>query len=271
MPWHSFERPGTYKVSLTVRDSYLTGDVTRATFTVVVNEPPVIGDFDIVDTVYVGESIVLDANISDAEEISEYVVWRDLDVNDGLYTDRDERISSAIVVLWESDLEFDSDGNGDPADDWITPSGADGIRVAASWDTVGVSSLRVSVCDGMGVCVQKDTEVTILAEKSADPSLSDFSVQDWQDWFVEASGESMVILALIVAVLVLGWAVMRSPTELEEEAEQAAATYEVEEVQSYGGVLGMDQHTPPPAPGILSKDERRSGSSGYIRPLRRRR
>ncbi|MFL2968274.1 MAG: PKD domain-containing protein [Candidatus Poseidoniaceae archaeon] len=271
MPWHSFERPGTYKVSLTVRDSYLTGDVTRATFTVVVNEPPVIGEFDIVDTAYVGESIVLDANISDAEEISEYVVWRDLDVNDGLFTDRDERISSAIVVLWESDLEFDADGNGDPADDWITPSGADGIRVAASWDTVGVSSLRVSVCDGMGVCVQKDTEVTILAEKSADPSLSDFSVQDWQDWFVEASGESMVILALIVAVLVLGWAVMRSPTEIEEEAEQAAATYEVEEVQSYGGVLGMDQHTPPPAPGILSKDERRSGSSGYIRPLRRRR
>jgi hypothetical protein len=81
----------------------------------------------------------------------------------------------------------------------------------------------------------------------------------------------MVVLGLIIAVLILGWAVMRSPTELEEEAEQAAAAYEVEEVQSYGGVLGMDQHTPPPAPGILSKDERRSDSSGYIRPLRRRR
>ena len=64
---------------------------------------------------------------------------------------------------------------------------------------------------------------------------------------------------------------MRSPTEIEEEAEQAAATYDVEEVQSYGGILGMDHHTPPPAPGILSKDERRSDSSGYVRPLRRRR
>ena len=59
--------------------------------------------------------------------------------------------------------------------------------------------------------------------------------------------------------------------EIEEEAEQAAATYEVDEVQSYGGILGMDHHTPPPAPGILSKDERRNDSSGYVRPLRRRR
>ena len=271
MPWHSFERPGTYKVSLTVRDSYLTGDVTRATFTVVVNEPPAIGDFDILETIYVGESIVLDANITDAEAISEYVVWRDLDVNDGLHTDRDERISSNIVVLWEFDVNFDEDGNGDTADDWVTPSGADGVRVAGSWDDEGITIVRVSVCDGMGVCIEKDAELNILAKEDAETSLSDFSVQDWQDWLVDASGESMVILALIVAVLILGWAVMRSPTEIEEDAEQAAATYEVDEVQSYGGVLGMDQHTPPPAPGILSKDERRSDSSGYIRPLRRRR
>ena len=271
MPWHSFERPGTYKVSLTVRDSYLTGDVTRATFTVVVNTPPVIGDFDILETIYVGESIVLDANITDAEAISEYVVWRDLDVNDGLHTDRDERISSNIVVLWEFDVNFDEDGNGDTADDWVTPSGADGVRVAGSWDNEGITIVRVSVCDGMGVCISKDAELNILTKEDAETSLSDFSVQDWQDWLVDASGESMVILALIVAVLILGWAVMRSPTEIEEDAEQAAATYEVDEVQSYGGVLGMDQHTPPPAPGILSKDERRSDSSGYIRPLRRRR
>jgi PKD repeat protein len=270
MPWHSYERSGIYKVSLTVRDSYLTGDVTRASYTVVVNAPPVIGEFNIVETIYAGESIVLDANITDGESIADYVVWRDLDVNDGYHADRDEKISSSIVVLWESDIDFDSDGNGDTADDWVTPSGADGIRVATSWDEAGLSTVRVSVCDGMGVCVQKDLEVTILNEKSAEPSLSDFSMQDWQDWLVDASGESMVVIGLIIAVLILGWAVMRSPTELEEEAEQAAAAYEVEEVQSYGGVLGMDQHTPPPAPGILSKDERRSDSSGYIRPLRRR-
>ena len=28
-PWHSYDRPGEYSVSLTVRDSYETGDVTR--------------------------------------------------------------------------------------------------------------------------------------------------------------------------------------------------------------------------------------------------
>ena len=55
--------PGTYKVTLTVRDSYLTGDVTE-TFTVIVNEPPVIGEFDIPDAIYVGESVVLDVNVS---------------------------------------------------------------------------------------------------------------------------------------------------------------------------------------------------------------
>ena len=188
-----------------------------------------------------------------------------------MHTDRDERISSEIVVLWESDLEFDADSNGDTMDDWITPTGVDGIRVYQTWDEIGLKTVRVSVCDGMGVCVYKDAEITVLDEKEPEPSLSDFSVKDWQEWFVDASGESFLVLALIVAVLILGWAVMRSPTEIEEEAEQAAATYEVEEVQSYGGVLGMDQHAPPPAPGILSKDERRSGSSGYVRPLRRRR
>ncbi len=270
-PWHAYERPGTYKVTLTVRDSYLTGDVTRSTFTVIVNEAPQIGEFDISETIYVGESVILDVNVTDSEQIANYVVWRDRDVNDGLHTDRDERISSEIVVLWETDLEFDADSNGDTMDDWISPSSSDGVRVAASWEEVGLKMVRVSVCDGMGVCVFKDTEVTILDEKEPEPSLSDFSVEDWQEWFVDASGESFLVLALIVAVLILGWAVMRSPTEIEEEAEQAAATYEVDEVQSYGGVLGMDQHAPPPAPGILSKDERRSGSSGYVRPLRRRR
>ena len=270
-PWHSFERQGTYIVTLTVRDAYLTGDVTRETFTVVVNQLPEIGEFDIPDTIYIGESIILDANISDYEDGIEYVVWRDLNVLEMTTNDRDERILSNIIVKWEYDIDFDEDENGNPADDWVTPSGADGIRVSASWDEVGISTVRVSVCDGMGVCVEKDTEVTILAEEEEEQSLSDFSVQDWQDWLVEASGESMVILGLIVAVLILGWAVMRSPTELEEEAEQAAAAYDVEEVQSYGGVLGMDQHTPPPAPGILSKEERRSDSSGYIKPLRRRR
>ena len=71
--------------------------------------------------------------------------------------------------------------------------------------------------------------------------------------------------------LVLGWLVMREPSELEEEAKEAAETYtDIEHVENQGGLLGMDHHLPPPAPKILSKEERRNDDSGYVRPLRRR-
>ena len=71
--------------------------------------------------------------------------------------------------------------------------------------------------------------------------------------------------------LILGWLVMREPSEIEDEAKQAAETYtDVEHVENQGGLLGMDHHAPPPAPGILSKEERKSDESQYIRPLRRR-
>jgi len=74
-----------------------------------------------------------------------------------------------------------------------------------------------------------------------------------------------------VVALVLGWLVMRQPTELEEEAKQAAEAYtDLETVETQGGLLGMDHHQPPPAPKILSKEERRNDDSGYVRPLRRR-
>ena len=270
MPWHSYERSGEYIVTLTVRDSYLTGDVTRASFTIIVNHEPVIGGLLIQDETVVDESIILDANVSDKENLEDYVVWRDLDVNDGLYTDRDERIPSTIEIKWEFDINEDTDGNNISDDEYMTPSSSDGVRLAASWDTVGEKTIRIQVCDGMGVCVTEDHVINVQPKDSSPPSLSDFSIEDWQEWFVDASQESLLVIALIVAVLILGWAVMRSPTEIEEEAEQAAATYDVDEVESYGGVLGMDQHNPPPAPKILSKDQRRNESSGYVRPLRRR-
>ena len=76
----------------------------------------------------------------------------------------------------------------------------------------------------------------------------------------------MFILILIALVLILSYFVMRAPTEEEAEAE-AAQTYDVTEVQVEGGVLGMDQHTPPPKPKSLTKDDRTSKDSGYIRPV----
>jgi len=100
--------------------------------------------------------------------------------------------------------------------------------------------------------------------------LSDFSVQDWKNWLADAGSDLLTFIVLITAALILGWFVMREPTEVEEEAKKAAETYDVEHVESQGGLLGMDQHAPPPAPSILSKEERRSDDSGYVRPLRRR-
>ena len=268
-PWHYYDRSGTYTVTLTVRDSYLTGDVTRSSFTIVVTEGPEINEILIPEETVVGESIILDANVSDKEDEDDYVIWRDEDVFDGLHTDRDQRISSAITIKWDIDLNVDKDDNGFADDDWEESESSDGVRVKASWDKVGEKTVRLQVCDAT-ICVTEDYVVNVLPKDTSPPSLSDFSIQDWQEWFVDASQESLLVIALIIAVLILGWAVMRSPTEIEEEAEQAAATYEVDEVESYGGVLGMDQHNPPPAPSILSKDERRNESSGYVRPLRRR-
>ena len=43
-PWHSYSLPGDYTVSLTVRDAYGTGDVSRAYFDVKIDNPPVINE-----------------------------------------------------------------------------------------------------------------------------------------------------------------------------------------------------------------------------------
>ena len=235
----------------------------------IVNEPPTIDEFIFKAEIYVGESIQISANITDTETTGEYTYYRDDKINDGSHTDRNTTIESYFNVSWELDLDTDGIDDGNITDDdWIENNKAE---ILHSWDTPGVKTFKIRVCDSMGVCVTKVGELTILAQKDAEPSLSDFSVQDWKEWVIDASGESIVFLILIVAVLILGWAVMRSPTDVEEEAEQAAAVYEVDEVQSYGGILGMDHHSPPPAPGILSKDERRNDSSGYVRPLIMRR
>ena len=121
----------------------------------------------------------------------------------------------------------------------------------------------------MDLCDEFETDVTILPEQDAAPSLSDFSWDEWKSWMSDAGSDALGFIALILAALILGWLVMRRPNETEEEAKQNAETYEVEHADD-GGLRGMDHHLPPPAPKFLSKQERRSDDSGYIRPLRRR-
>ena len=129
----------------------------------------------------------------------------------------------------------------------------------------------VEVCDGLGQCATLTEDIEVVPEPDGPPSLSDFSADEWKSWLADAGSELATFMVLIVVALVLGWLVMREPSVLEEEAKDAAETYtDIEHVESQGGLLGMDHHMPPPAPKILSKDERRSDESGYVRPLRRR-
>jgi PKD repeat protein len=268
-PWHSYSIPGEYIVTLTVRDSFGTGDVSRQSYTVIIDTPPVIEEIYIPEDVFVGDVNSLNANVT-GDDSDELIIYRDLNVLDGSISDRDERIESGLLIQWDLDLAVDANENGDFADDWVLPLTGSRTRVSASWQEAGLVPIRLQVCNGLDMCDEMDYDVQVIPEGEAPPSLSDFSVQDWKNWLADAGSDLLTFIVLITAALILGWFVMREPTEVEEEAKKAAETYDVEHVESQGGLLGMDQHAPPPAPSILSKEERRSDDSGYVRPLRRR-
>ena len=270
-PWHAYSIPGTYTVSLTVRDAFGTGDVTRAYFTVNIDHPPMIHAIFTPEEIIVSYSNAFTANISDIEADLALAIYRDTNLNDGSISDRDETLNSVLQIRWDMDIEIDEDNNGNPADDWIEPQSGSETRIIGIWDEIGTYTIRLEVCDSVGICESMDQEFDVNPEPSAPPSLSDFSVDEWKSWLADAGSDLATFVALIAVALILGWLVMREPTDLEDEAKQAAETYtDVEHVEDQGGLLGMDHHAPPPAPGILSKDERRSDESGYTRPLRRR-
>ena len=270
-PWHAYSLPGTYTVSLTVRDAFGTGDVSRDHFTVVIDHPPIIQNFYIPEEIIVSDSNSFAANISDLEANLGIAVYRDTNINDGSISDRDETLSPDLQIRWDLDIETDADNNGNPADDWVEPMPGLGTRVTGSWSETGTYTIRLEVCDSVGICDSVDQEIDVSPEPSEPPSLSDFSVEEWKSWLTEAGSDVATFAALIAVALILGWLVMREPSEIEDEAKQAAETYtDVEHVENQGGLLGMDHHAPPPAPGILSKEERKSDESQYIRPLRRR-
>lgn len=268
-PWHSYDMPGLYTVKLTVRDAFGTGDVTRAEFSIHVDSPPEISDIDLPDEIYEDFTIAVIVNVSDAESLADLVFYRDWNVLDGSNSDRDDTISNDLIIEWEQDILNDKDEDGILDNDWVTYD--EGLVTLATlvWENPGETILRVKVCDGMNLCDVAQTDVTVLPEQVADPSLSDFSLDEWKSWMSDAGSDALGFIALILAALILGWLVMRQPNEIEEEAKQNAETYDVEHADD-GGLLGMDHHNPPPAPKILSKQERRSGESGYVRPLRRR-
>tara|TARA_B000000609_G_scaffold153120_1_gene141301 strand:- start:1018 stop:2691 length:1674 start_codon:yes stop_codon:yes gene_type:complete len=270
-PWHSYSNPGEYTVTLTVRDAFGTGDVSRQSFTIMVDNPPGIIDISIPEEIVIEESVYLSANITDLELEKQVLIFRDLNIDDGSLFDKDEFIDPSLIVKWDINLQFDEDGNGDPTDDYIIPASDVIYRIETTWNNSGKYQIGLLACDGLGMCDYLTEEVNVAPKPDAPPSLSDFEVEDWMNWIKEAGSDLATFIALIAVALILGWLVMRESSEVEDEAKQAAETYtDVEHVEVQGGLLGMDQHTPPPAPAILSKEERRNEESGYIRPLRRR-
>jgi hypothetical protein len=195
-----------------------------------------------------------------------------LNVEDGSLFDKDETLNTEITVQWDININRDTNKNGILQDDWIIPKDTSvNYRIAALWNESATYKILIQACDGIGVCVELTESLDVTPKPDPEPSLSDFELEDWSSWVKDAGSDLATYIALISVALILGWLVLRESSEVEDEAKQAAESYtDVEHVEVQGGLLGMDQHTPPPAPAILSKEERRSDDSGYIRPLRRR-
>ncbi len=266
--WHSYEIPGTYVVTLTVVDGFEGGETNSTTVLVHVSRAPIIGEMDPIgsDYVNVGDAVLLNFSVSDADLDDGISAWMDTDSmvdsdEDGDPTnDMDRDLTGDLVVRWDLNVALDFDGDGDPRNDWGWNS--------QSWDSMGEVRILMQVCDGVDVCSEKEFVVIVLAEEEEfkPRSLSDLT---WSD--LVPNKESAGLLTLVAMVLILGWVIMRQKDEEEIDAEEMLETYEVEEVESDGGLPGMDQHKPPPQPKYLTVDERRDRESGYVRPIRTRR
>ncbi len=275
--WHIFEQPGFYTVTLTVRDGYGTGDSNSTTIGIwVSNAPEIYTEQLLGDGIAIsGEINIIEAFATDSDLDSDISAWRDDDIltdsdNDGVPdNDRDTPLNVELFYQWDLDDSIDADENGNFNDDWESnPDIRDGRGIDANWTLPGEFVVRLLVCDDTNVCSTATFDITVRDPSTVDEELSDLS---WEDLLPSTDSGSLYIIILIALVLTLGWLVMREPEEIEVEAQQAASTYDVAEVHTEGGILGMDQHAPPPKPSHLTKDERRSRESGYVRPVTSRR
>lgn len=268
MVWHSWERPGTYVVTLTVVDGFEGGDTNTTSITVHISRAPEIEQIDPIDSDYVtqGDLVLLNHSAYDIDLIEGLEAWRDSDASedsdgDGITTnDRDISLTSDLTVYWDLNAMVDSDQDGDPRNDFLWGN--------MTWYQTGEIRIVLQVCDGVGVCTSEDYIVTVLSAEE-DNRQKSWDELTWKDFI--PNKESAGLLALVALVLVLGWLVMRQKDEDEIDAEEMLETYDVQEVEAEGGLPGMDQHTPPPQPKYLTVDERRNKESGYVRPIRTRR
>jgi len=266
--WHSFEIPGTYIVTLTVVDGFEGGETNSTSLTVHVSRAPVILTDDPIsaDYVSIGDPVFLNYSATDRDLIDGIEAWMDLDNLDDSdgdgdpANDRDRPLTGPLTVRWDLNALHDSDLDGDTRNDWIWGN--------QTWSQAGEIRILMEVCDGVGVCTAEEYVITVLSiqEDESPKSLSDLT---WKD--LVPNRQSALLLALVAAVLLLGWLIMREKDEEEVDAEEMLENYDVTEVEAEGGLPGMDQHRPPPQPKYLTVEERRNKESGYIRPIRTRR
>jgi len=151
----------------------------------------------------------------------------------------------------------------DLTNDWIYTA-----NPIYTWNQSGNTRVNLRVCDGFGICSVTYFDIQVRSKAGDDNALESF---DWKDpgsyLLSDIGSSSLMILALLIAVLILGYFVMRQPKSIEEDADDAAQTYDVEPTENAGGMLGMDHHSPPPKPKVLDREERRSKNSGYVKPV----
>ena len=268
--WHTFTLPGSYLVTLTVRDGYGTGDTNQTHRMVHVSTPPTI----LVDTLFeeeidLGSSVVLLLSVEDEDIKSGISAFRDTDIlsdsdSDGIAdNDPNQALNDKLTIYWDIDPSIDENEDGDFQNDWIISTETPNLR----WNESGEYTVIAMVCDDTNACTIKAFQIEVADNDDSGPrSLSDFELSD----LLPSDGSSWLILVLVAVVLILGWLVMRQPNE-EEQAVDEQPTYDVTEVQTEGGILGMDQHTPPTKPKNLDREDRRSSDSGYVRPVGSRR
>ena len=236
--------------------------------TVYVSRAPVILTDDPIsaDYVTIGDPVFLNSSAIDSDLIDGIQAWLDLDNTDDSdedgdpSNDRDRALTGPLTVRWDLNALQDSDLDGDTRNDWLWGN--------QTWNQAGEIRILMEVCDGVGVCTTEEYVITVLSIQEDDlpKSLSDLT---WKDLIPNA--QSALLLALIAAVLILGWLIMREKDEEEIDAEDMLENYDVTEVEVEGGLPGMDQHRPPPQPKYLTVEERRNKESGYVRPIRTRR
>ena len=276
-PWHSYNSPGTYVVTLTVRDGYGTGDTTQIQFKVRINKAPTLNNVEFssgIEQIVEDFSIAISANADDYELSEGLIVCRDLepsiDNNDDgkSNNDCDEDVNSGITYYWDLDSRFEEDTLLESLDGDLSNDFLNGKNLEYSWNKTGNTVISLKICDGINYCYTEYIPIKIL-NKQTNEETEEFDWADPNSYFnSEIGSNSAIFIGTILAVLILGYFTMRQPNELEEEAGDAAETYNVDSVEVKGGVMGMDNHKPPPKPNVLHKEERRNSSSGYIRPVK---